>query len=68
MCVLRHRYPCLDDEILAHCDELTPEQKRAIEELGEERRKQFETDPQRGFAGHGRLWLEVSELWRRPRT
>lgn len=35
--------------ILADCQELTDEQKRAVEEFGEERKRQLEAEPVRGL-------------------
>lgn len=39
------------DAILADCHELTDEQKRAVQEFGEERQRQFDADPPKGLRG-----------------
>ena len=39
------------DGILAGCDELTETQKKAVQEFGEERQRQFDADPPRGLRG-----------------
>jgi len=40
------------DSILADCRELTEEEKRAVEEFGDERQRQFDEDPGRGLRPH----------------
>lgn len=39
----------ITDSILADCYELTEEQKRAVHEYSEERRRQLDAEPRRGF-------------------